>query len=101
MASDMTGTGPELATEGAVVTRIPSEPDEKNVANIGSHPTQESDKPKDFPLSWKLTALACGVALSFGSSFAENILGPLKSTLRKELEIDNARVSSQYDMKCM
>ncbi|KAH6970942.1 major facilitator superfamily domain-containing protein [Ilyonectria sp. MPI-CAGE-AT-0026] len=87
----MTGTGPKLVTEGAVVTRIPSEPDEKKVANIGSHPTKESDKPKDFPLSWKLTALACGVALSFGSSFAENILGPLKSTLRKELEIDNAR----------
>lgn len=97
----MTGTGPKLATEGAVVTPIPSEPDEKNVANIDNHPTEESDKPKDFPLSWKLTALACGVALSFGSSFAENILGPLKSTLRKELEIDNARVSFQYDMRFM
>lgn len=95
MAFDIAGTGSKLATEGAVVTPIPSEPDEKNIANISNHPTVESDKPQDFPLSWKLTALACGVALSFGSSFAENILGPLKSTLRKELEIDNARVSFQ------
>ncbi|KAF7548504.1 hypothetical protein G7Z17_g7008 [Cylindrodendrum hubeiense] len=87
----MTGTAPKMTTDGAVVSPVTSEPDEKNVTNVSNRPTAESDKPDDFPLSWKLIALACGIALSFGSSFAENILGPLKSTLRKELEIDNAR----------
>ncbi|GAA5915230.1 hypothetical protein JCM6882_003377 [Rhodosporidiobolus microsporus] len=47
--------------------------------------------PPDFPLSWKVIALFMGVFLSVGSSFSENTLGPLKSTLRKELDITNAQ----------
>jgi hypothetical protein len=78
--------------EGNVITPPRSEPDEKAVADVTAQPTTESDKPRDFPLSWKLTALACGLALSWGSSFSENTLGPLKGTLRKQLDITNAQV---------
>lgn len=78
--------------EGNVITPPRSEADEKAVADVTAQPTAESDKPRDFPLSWKLTALACGLALSWGSSFSENTLGPLKGTLRKQLDITNAQV---------
>ncbi|KAH7311536.1 major facilitator superfamily domain-containing protein [Stachybotrys elegans] len=47
--------------------------------------------PTDFPLSWKITALVCGVMLSWGSSFSESTLGPLKKTLIKKLDITNAQ----------
>ncbi len=69
--------------------------EKKGVADVSSHLVAEEEPEKqikDFPLAWKLTALACGIALSWGSSFSENILGPLKSTLKKELDIDNAQV---------
>jgi hypothetical protein len=69
--------------------------EKKAVADVSSQPV-EQDEPNtqhnDFPLAWKLTALTCGIMLSWGSSFSENILGPLKSTLKKELDINNAQV---------
>ena len=46
---------------------------------------------RDFPWQWKAIALCSGIALSWGSSFSENTLGPLKSTLKKELHIDNVK----------
>ncbi|KAH6661798.1 major facilitator superfamily domain-containing protein [Plectosphaerella plurivora] len=42
-------------------------------------------------MAWKLTALVCGLMLSWGSSFSENTLGPLKSTLINQLDITNAQ----------
>lgn len=83
---------PTSERDDPIVTPPRSEPDEKAVADVTAQPTEGSDKPRDFPLSWKLTALACGLALSWGSSFSENTLGPLKGTLRKELDITNAQV---------
>lgn len=69
-----------------------SETDEKVVTNVNVQAAENSEKPRDFPLQWKLTALACGLALSWGSSFSENTLGPLKGTLKKQLDITNAQV---------
>lgn len=82
------------STEAATATMAAadSEPDEKRLADVTDCSTEESDGPKDFPLAWKLTALVCGIALSWGSSFSENTLGPLKSTLIKQLGITNAQV---------
>lgn len=85
-------TAPSHATDGHVVTPPRSEPDEKALADVTAQPAEDSDKPRDFPLSWKLTALVCGLALSWGSSFSESTLGPLKGTLKKELDINNAQV---------
>lgn len=90
MASEKVDNGPIVAIDNAVVTPPLSEADEKGPSDV--HSTEGSDKPRDFPLTWKLTALACGIALSWGSSFSENTLGPLKETLKIELEITNAQV---------
>ncbi|KPM41707.1 hypothetical protein AK830_g4865 [Neonectria ditissima] len=89
--SKMAGSGPMPTTDAAIITHTSSEPDEKGVLDVTNCPSEHSVKTKDFPLTWKLTALACGVALSWGSSFSENTLGPLKSTLKKELEISNTK----------
>lgn len=76
---------------------VSPEPDEKNVsATVATDSSEDSQGVKDFPLTWKIIALVCGVMLSWGSSFAENILGPLKSTLRKELDINNSQVSANH-----
>lgn len=98
MASNLASTGTEPTTNGTVATSASSEHDEKNVVDVSGNTIEDSDTPPDFPLSWKIIALCCGVALSFGSSFAENILGPLKSTLRKELDITNAQVRLQVNI---
>ncbi|KAF4458605.1 major facilitator superfamily transporter [Fusarium albosuccineum] len=89
MASETTGLGP-VPTAAGTVASAHFERHEKRVADDTS-PTEESEESKDFPLTWKLTALVCGVALSWGSSFSENTLDPLKSTLKKQLDINNSQ----------
>ncbi|KAF4973678.1 hypothetical protein FSARC_67, partial [Fusarium sarcochroum] len=76
---------------GPAATSALSEADEKGSAQETRDPVEVTERPKDFPLSWKITALVCGVALSWGSSFSENTLGPLKSTLKKQLDITNSQ----------
>ncbi|KAH8658312.1 major facilitator superfamily domain-containing protein [Xylariales sp. PMI_506] len=82
---------PAVHDDTAVITRAGTETDEKGIADISSQIIEESDQPKDFPFLWKATALICGIALSWGSSFSENTLGPLKATLLSELDIDNSQ----------
>lgn len=92
MASATADSKPQPTTTTTVITDG-SETDEKAIKEVTSYPAANSDKHGDFPLKWKIVALICGVALSWGSSLSENTLGPLKSTLRKELDITNAQVS--------
>lgn len=94
MALDTPANGPlPAANNNNIVTPPQVEPDEKRIAEVTRSSTTESNEIKAFPLSWKVTALVCGVALSWGSSFSENTLGPLKSTLKKQLDINNSQVS--------
>lgn len=72
-----------------------SESDEKRTPDVTDIATDTSEGPRDFPWAWKLIALVCGIALSWGSSFSENTLGPLKSTLIKQLDITNAQVRTR------
>ncbi|KAI0170281.1 major facilitator superfamily domain-containing protein [Pestalotiopsis sp. NC0098] len=81
----------QSSRDGEVEAHAPSPPDEKNMAGDVGYPAEESETPKDFPWTWKVTALACGIALSWGSSFSENTLGPLKSTLIRKLNITNSQ----------
>ncbi|KAL6915324.1 hypothetical protein FSST1_006819 [Fusarium sambucinum] len=89
MATEIPLTGPAAA--GGIATSALSEPDEKGSTQETHSPVEATEQPKDFPLTWKITALVCGVALSWGSSFSENTLGPLKSTLKKQLDITNSQ----------
>lgn len=84
----------QSSRDGEVDANAPSPPDEKNTAGDVGYPAEESGTPKDFPWTWKVTALACGIALSWGSSFSENTLGPLKSILIRKLNITNSQVGN-------
>lgn len=44
-----------------------------------------------IPLKYRLVAFAMIVLFSTGSSYAQGVISPLKSTLRKELNINNAQ----------
>ncbi|RSL94354.1 hypothetical protein CDV31_014342 [Fusarium ambrosium] len=96
MATENANLDPQGVVDNAVVTaqRSASRDKEKGVMAVmditGPLP-DEPEKPGEFPLSWKINALVCGLMLSWGSSFSENTLGPLKKTLIKELEITNAQ----------
>lgn len=96
MASGKPADRPVPAAEDADVAtlvRFDSDADEKRIADVNSSPSEDPVEIRDFPWTWKLTALICGVALSWGSSFSENTLGPLKSTLIKQLDTNNSQVS--------
>ncbi|KAJ0344463.1 hypothetical protein KNSL1_009328 [Colletotrichum chrysophilum] len=95
MASKKPADRPVPAAEDADVAtpvRFDSDADEKRIADVNSSPSGDPVEIRDFPWTWKLTALVCGVALSWGSSFSENTLGPLKSTLIKQLDINNSQM---------
>ncbi|KAG6357355.1 hypothetical protein INS49_013231 [Diaporthe citri] len=52
----------------------------------------EEEKPNP-PLYWKLIAVVMISCISFGSSWSSGITGALKSTLKKELDINNKQFS--------
>ncbi|KAK7754279.1 hypothetical protein SLS62_003858 [Diatrype stigma] len=89
---------PAPTEAAASVTAAPDfEHDEKRIQNVTDCSIEEEpERPRDFPLAWKLIALSCGIVLSWGSSFSENTLGPLKSTLIKQLDITNAQILAHW-----
>lgn len=52
----------------------------------------EDEKPNP-PLYWKFIAVLLISCISFGSSWSSGITGALKSTLKKELDINNKQFS--------
>lgn len=64
------------------VNEVPLPPD--------SASTEEKPNP---PLYWKLIAVLLISCISFGSSWSSGITGALKSTLKKELDINNKQFS--------
>ena len=87
MASKADIEGPSPSTEVRPLDQ------EKHVSTDIS--SSQSDGPtEDFKIRWKVTAVILGVMLSWGSSFSENTLGPLKSTFIKQLGINNAQVET-------
>lgn len=69
---------------------------EKHLANaelaaVQSSPTGESarDGTTPVPLSWKLMSVVLVTAIGFGSQWSSGITGAMKSTIKKELQIDN------------
>lgn len=65
------------------VNELPLEPDSLST---------EEEKPNP-PMYWKLIAVVMISCISFGSSWSSGITGALKSTLKKELDINNKQFS--------
>ncbi|KAF6812765.1 major facilitator superfamily transporter [Colletotrichum plurivorum] len=57
-------------------------------------PSTSSESPKPHPpMYWKIIAVVLISCISFGSSWSSGITGALKSTLKKELHINNKQFS--------
>ncbi|KAF4549628.1 Hypothetical protein D9617_20g026840 [Elsinoe fawcettii] len=70
---------PTKSTE-AVVVREPT-------SDVSS--TEDDRKP--VPLSWKLMAVALVTAIGFGSQWSSGLTGAMKTTIKKELKINNTQ----------
>lgn len=61
------------------------------------HPTPSTDDerynlpPQHIPFKYRAIAFSMIIFFATGSSYADGVLSPLKSTLRKELKITNAQ----------
>jgi len=78
----------ELASASENAEKIPGE-EEDDSGSIG--PSSLVPPPLIIPLRYRLLAFSMIIFFATGSSFAENTLSPLKSTVRKELKVTNAQ----------
>ncbi|KAK2054665.1 major facilitator superfamily transporter [Colletotrichum caudatum] len=62
------------------------------LAELSNSSSAEETKPNP-PLHWKLIAVVLISCISFGSSWSSGITGALKSTLKKEMHINNKQFS--------
>ncbi|CAE6457712.1 unnamed protein product [Rhizoctonia solani] len=86
--SEKTNVSNELQYDGRQISRDGSE----NKSELPSQDrTLEVDPTEGAPWRWRIIAMLFALSLAVGSSFSEATLGPLKSTLIKELHITNAR----------
>lgn len=69
------------------ITEVPLPPDSSSTQELA-----EDAKPQP-PLYWKFIAVVLISCISFGSSWSSGITGALKSTLKKELDINNKQFS--------
>ncbi|KAK7432089.1 hypothetical protein QQZ08_001379 [Neonectria magnoliae] len=60
-------------------------------SNSSSDPGRDGLKP--VPLSWKLASVALVTAIGFGSQWSSGITGAMKSTMKKEMNINNTQFS--------
>lgn len=57
--------------------------------------SEQNDEPErvDVPLQWKLASVVLISLIGFGSNWSAGITGAMKSTLKKELDINNKQFS--------
>lgn len=54
---------------------------------------QENDGRQPVPLSWKLASIVLVTAIGFGSQWSSGVTSAMKSTIKKELHINNTQFS--------
>lgn len=76
------------------------EENDKSLAaiNISTSPESENDDAasahsslRPVPRSWKLASVVLVTAIGFGSQWSSGITGAMKSTMKKEMSIDNTQ----------
>lgn len=74
----------EVKAEAAVTVDCDRTTDDSDAASAHS-----SLRPA--PLKWKLAAIVLVTAIGFGSQWSSGITGAMKTTIKKELDIDNTQ----------
>lgn len=64
-----------------------------NEVPLSRNPSSTEEPKPSPPLYWKFIAVILISCISFGSSWSSGITGALKSTLKKELDINNKQFS--------
>lgn len=63
--------------------------------NIESHSTDSESNPTPTPLAvplrWKIASILLVTAIGFGSQWSSGVTGAMKTTLKKELKINNTQ----------
>jgi hypothetical protein len=65
------------------------------VAEIGSShsDTASQSATQPVPLSWKLMSVVLVTLIGFGSQWSSGVTGAMKSTIKKEMDINNTQFS--------
>jgi hypothetical protein len=79
-----------LNTEKVVPTTL-SELDDAKGSSRESSESNESTGQPEASLKWKIVAILLVSAIGFGSRWSSGITGAMKSTLKKELHINNTQ----------
>jgi hypothetical protein len=74
--------------KGILATELPTDSSDSDVAPDAAPPSQPGPV---APWTWKLAAVLLISCISFGSSWSSGISGAMKSTLKKQLHIDNTQ----------
>lgn len=85
-----------MLQEVPVLPNMPGEDRDAEKIDDGKRDITPETKPEPFPTipnRYRWTAFAMIIFFATGSSFAEAVLSPLKSTLLKELKINSACVA--------
>lgn len=62
-------------------------PDVAAVVPVSDDSSHEGKEP--VPMSWKLMSIVLVTAIGFGSQWSSGITGAMKTTMKKEMNIDN------------
>jgi hypothetical protein len=79
-----------LNTEKVVPTTLSELDDAKGSSRESSESSESTGQP-EASLKWKIVAILLVSAIGFGSRWSSGITGAMKSTLKKELHINNTQ----------
>ncbi|KAI2720727.1 hypothetical protein CBS147332_3967 [Penicillium roqueforti] len=72
---------------------VVSAPVREDIRSVPEEPGDDSDGKKPPPLAAKLCAVALISCISFGSHWSSGVTGAMKSTIKKQMNIDNVQFS--------
>ncbi|KFZ24761.1 hypothetical protein V502_00765 [Pseudogymnoascus sp. VKM F-4520 (FW-2644)] len=75
-------------TDAVAVDQTPGTPDTKEAVSLSDVESPPSTRDQ-VPLSYKILSVALVAGIGFGSSWSGGVTGAMKSTLKKELKINN------------
>lgn len=79
-----------ISNEKAVPVALSELDDSKGSSRESSESNESSSQP-EASLKWKIVAILLVSAIGFGSRWSSGITGAMKSTLKKELHINNTQ----------
>lgn len=74
---------------GIAVSAASASDSEEHASGIATDERPNGPTGNDIPLTWKLTSILLVSMIGFGSHWSSGITGAMKSTIKKQMKIDN------------